>query len=231
MERPPTYAELIRMGLSPEDAKKYLMEQRQQPTIVKKPKEIAHAIERLKAAKPPKLREEPVPIIAATRPYELVHILEHLKIDTVETSQLLVEFDSRRAWVVPTPRYTLIFEEANFTEIGTYPIGDPEDVKRYHDGLKWEHPDWEIERTVEKRLTRLGEAREINVFYGRPPTRKSVHRSDPYLMAQEVLALKPKRLAIQYIPRAIAPPPGTRPSQLPWRLKLTPAPSYYHEHE
>jgi hypothetical protein len=177
------------------------------------------------------LREEPVPIIAATRPFQLVPTIEHLKIDTVETTQLLVEFDSQRAWVVPTPRYTLMFEEPKWTEIGTYPVGDPEKVKQYHDSLKWEHQDWEIERRAERRWTRLGESREINVFYGRPPARKSVHRSDPYLMAQEVLALKPKRLAIQYIPRAIAPPPGTRPSALPWRLRLTTAPSYFHEHE
>lgn len=163
------------------------------------------------------LREEPVPVTTTTRPAEIVPIIEHLRSDTVETTQLLAEFDGQRAWVVPTPRYTLRFEIPKWTKIGEYPIREPEEIKRYHESLKWDHPDWEIVRKYE---------RGVNVFYGRPLERKRIHRSDPYLMAREVMALKPKRLAIQHVPRVIIPPRPIKPEELPWGLRLLPPPRY-----
>jgi hypothetical protein len=177
------------------------------------------------------LKEEPVLITGRARTADLVPTIEHLRTDTVETTQLLIEYGGKRAWVVPSPKYTIIFETPKWVRLGTYPVRDPEKVKQYHESLQYEHQYWEIIRRVEKYHDRLGAEHSINVFYGRPPMEKSIHRSDPYLMAMEVLKLNPTRLAIQTMPRMITPRKPTPTRQLPFRLRLTKAPSYFHEHE
>jgi len=209
MERTPTYGELIKMGMSPEEARKFLMEQRVE--VIQKPVEAFIEAPPEEEIRP--LKEEPLAILPA---YELAPIIEGLREDTEKLTQIRIDFDGQRAWVVPTPRYTIRFEAPRWAEIGSCPVGPAEDVKRYHDSLKWDHPDWEIVRRVE---------RGINIFYGRPLQRRHIRRSDPYLIALEVLKLKPKKLALQTVPRIVRPRKAIPMEELPWRLRLTPAPS------
>jgi len=211
MERTPTYGELIKMGMSPEEARKFLAEQRKQSSVVRVPPLEAY-VEGPPEVEVRPLKEEPLAILPA---YELTPIIEGLREDTEKITQVRIDFDGQRAWVVPTPRYTLRFETPKWAEIGAFPIRDPEEVRRYHESLKWDHPDWEIERRYE---------RGVNVFYGRPPERRHVRRSDPYLMALEVVKLKPKRLALQTVPRIIRPPKAIPVEALPWRFREVPEP-------
>lgn len=219
MERTPTYAELIRMGMDPEEARKFLREQRTQNPVAVRVPPIEAFVEGPPEAEVRPLKEEPIAILPA---YQLAPIIEGLREDTEKMTQVRIDFDGQRAWVVPTPRYTIRFEPPRWAEIGSYPIRDPEEVRRYHESLKYGREDWEIVRRVE---------RGVNIFYGRPPERRHIRRSDAYLIALEVVKLKPKRLALQTIPRVIRPPKAIPVSELPWRLREMPVPEYYAPRE
>lgn len=220
MERPPTYAELIKQGVSPDEARKFLMEQRPQSPIVRTPS--LEAFTREPTVEEPPLKEEPIAILPAP---ELAKVINNLRSDTDRMTQIRIDFDGQKAWVVPVPRFTIMFEIPHWVKLGEYPIADPGKVSEYHESLKYGHEDWVIERKVERGYSKLGEQLpSVNVFYGHPPERRHIRRSDPYLLALEVLKLNPKRLSLQTIPRMIRPPKAIPVRELLFGLKKLPSP-------
>lgn len=165
-------------------------------------------------AKP--LREEAIP--HTLRASELAPIIERLKPDAVEMTQLRVDFDEEIAWVVPEPRYTLFFKKPEGRVVGSLPgPKTPEELKEYHRTLEWKYPKYKIERHYRA-------DKDIHYFWAFPPERRHIRRADPYLIAREVVHLNPKRLAIQTIPRIIRPPRPIPLEELPWRLRVLPPP-------
>jgi hypothetical protein len=224
MERTPTYGELIKMGLSPEEARKFLMEQKVE--VIQRPA-TSQVVPPLEAyvEGPPEieispLREEPVPITKRTTPTEIASIIEHLKADTKEMTQLKVEFPEGVAWVTPIPRYTLFFKKPEGKVVGAlHGAKTAEELKEYHKNLELSYPEHRIERHYRA-------DKDVHYFWAFPPERKSIYRRDANGMALEILKLRPTRLSIQHIPRIIQPPKAIPVTELPWRLKLTPAPKH-----
>lgn len=167
-------------------------------------------------AKP--LREETLPL--KIRASELAPIIERLKTDTVEWTQLRVDFGEEVGWVVPDPRYTLFFRKPEKRVVGKL-VGarTPEELREYHKTLEGRYLGQTIEHHYRPDLN-------AHFFWAVPPERRHIRRSDPYLMAREVVNLSPKRLAIQTVPHIIRPPRPIPPSALPWRLRVLPPPRY-----
>jgi len=162
------------------------------------------------------LREEPVPVTKRTTPVELTSIIEHLRADTVESTQLLIEFPEGTGWVRPVPRFTLFFKKPEGRVVGSlHGARDPEELKEYQRTLEPSYPGSRIERHYRA-------DKDTWYFWAFPEERKPIYRDNAYGMALEILKLKPTRLSIQHVPRMIHPPPGVRPEELPFRLREMP---------
>lgn len=167
------------------------------------------------------LREEPIP--HAIRASELAPIIERLKADTVEMTQIRVDFDEEVAWVVPEPRFTIFFRKPKKRVVGKI-VGarTDEELRDYTKKLEVVHyVAWpaKIERHYRRDL-------DTHFFWLVPKGRRHIRRADPYLIAREVVHLNPKRLTLQTIPKMIRPPPALKPEELPWRLRELPPPRY-----
>jgi len=161
------------------------------------------------------LKEEPIPHNLGAS--ELAPTIERLKPDAVSMTQLRVDFDGQVAWVVPEPRYTLHFKKPERKVVDKL-VGPrtPEQLKEHHLLLEGRHGP-----TIERHYR---EDVDTHYFWLFPPERKTVYRADPYLMAREVVHLKPRKLTIQTISRIIRPPKVIPPAELPWELRITPSP-------
>ena len=165
------------------------------------------------------LREEPLPPIRSAA--ELRPIIEHLRSDAKEMTQLRFDFNSEVGWVIPSPRFTIFFRKPEGQVVGALRgYRTPEELKEYQRELEATHPPgYRIERHYRA-------DKNVWYFWAFPPERKSIYRSDPYLMAREVIGLNPSKLTIQTIPHIIRPPRAIPAEELPFRLRLLPPPRY-----
>jgi len=212
MERTPTYSELIAAGMSPEEARKFLMGQKIE--VIQKPLEVY--VEGPPEVEVKPLREEPIAILPAP---ELAQIIERLREDAKDMTQVRIDFDPDQiAWVMPVPRFTLFFKKSEGKVVEALRgAKDPEELKEYQRTIEDRYPGYKIERHFRA-------DKDTWFFWAFPPERRHIRRSDPYLLALEVLKLNPKKLSIQTIPRMIRPPKAIPVEALPFGLKKLPSP-------
>jgi hypothetical protein len=98
--------------------------------------------------------------------------------------------------------------------VGAMDVGELRDV---HEQLRVAHPNLVVEREVGYQRGPRGELLVVNRIVGKPRLPEDVWRWDPHLIASELLKRKPVSIWFRR---------GVRISELPWRLRLTPAPRY-----
>ena len=197
---------------------------------------IAPPLERYVEGPPPEveakpLREEPIPIRTriekiGERPKpvasDLVPIIKRLRTDATEATQLKIEFNGETGWVVPSPRYTIYFKKSEGRVVDALRgARTAEELKERHKLLEVRYPP---ERGY--RIEPHFRADKDTWFFWVFSERKPIYRDSAEGIAREVCNLYPHRLALQYMKVFIKPPPGLKPSELPFGLRITPPPRY-----
>jgi len=228
-----TYKELVEGGMSPEEARKFLLSQRVE--VIAKPT-LPTPIPVSYRVVPPLEKYAPLPREAVGRETisprisapDLAKVLGRLDgVDTIV--ELEFEFDGKRGRVTRGIRnskhgYLIKFEspppKVLFELKGARDVWE---LKSMHEGLRDSHPQLDIPypRWVRDRW----------VFEGRLKVPGDIWRWDAHLAARELLAMKPTKLEVVTSRTRIYPRPEMRVSELPLKFRLTRPPEYYAPHE
>lgn len=134
------------------------------------------------------------------RPSEIPITLKPVELEKrirdVDKGEIRLEFQDGVLAVIrfrPPEGYVMHFRTEPWRTLHETTTTDVGELKRVHGGLKWGHPGWQIVRKWDAE-------KKANVFIGRPAPIRHVARTDPYLLAREVLARNPKRIEFHPIP-------------------------------
>jgi len=235
-----SYRELIEGGISPEEARKFLLTQRQEKDI---PRPVAKQVYLPELAKP-----SPIEVFDPNMPrHALAHIIrERVKDELDYIRELHIEFDGVEAIVTKGIRrsekkgmlsgYWMHFRSLEPPRVLQELPGHryPEELKEWYNNLRTAYP----YLIVTSRWIRgkTPSERDKWVFTGARRVPATIWRWAPETMAPEVLKLKPTKIELVSVKRILRPAAGVEvPAHVFFRrhpeLRLTPVPEYYTPHE